>query len=71
MAHLLLDVEAFNDYDAKYQKARGVYINRLWNGKYFNYDTSTNVQHDSIQADLMAGNWYSVSCGLGGHVFFF
>eukprot|EP01127_Copromyxa_protea_P022331 TRINITY_DN796_c0_g1_i2.p1 TRINITY_DN796_c0_g1~~TRINITY_DN796_c0_g1_i2.p1 ORF type:complete len:818 (-),score=164.66 TRINITY_DN796_c0_g1_i2:46-2499(-) len=68
IAHELLDVDAFEDYDKKYQIARDVYIKKLWNGTYFNYDTSKNVHRDSIQADMMAGNWYAVSCGVGGIV---
>lgn len=53
-----------------YLRAREVYISTLWNGEYFDYDSSKSDHHDSIQADMLAGNWYSVSCGLGGYVFF-
>uniref|UniRef100_A0A6B2KY59 NLGase n=1 Tax=Arcella intermedia TaxID=1963864 RepID=A0A6B2KY59_9EUKA len=51
-------------YDNQYQLARKVY-ETLWNGEYFNYDSSNGNHSDSIQSDQMAGNWYSVSCGLG------
>jgi len=68
IAHLLIDVPAFEDYDKKYKTARDVYTKVLWNGTYYNYDNSASSHHDSIQADMMAGNWYSVSCGLGGIV---
>jgi len=68
IAHHLSDVEAFEDYDQKYQVARKVYRDKLWNGSYYNYDNSDSEHYNSIQADMMAGNWYSVACGIGGIV---
>jgi len=68
IAHHFKEKDHFTYYDAAYKKARDVYITKLWNGSYFNYDTSNNEHYNSIQADMMAGNWYSVSCGLGGIV---
>ncbi|XP_012077148.1 non-lysosomal glucosylceramidase isoform X2 [Jatropha curcas] len=44
----------------KFQKAKAVY-STLWNGSYFNYDSSGN---SSIQADQLAGQWYARACGL-------
>lgn len=61
------DKQKFTKYDSMYLRAREVYNTTLWNGEYFNYDSSTSNHHDSIQADMLAGNWYSVSCGLGGY----
>eukprot|EP01126_Amoeba_proteus_P043276 TRINITY_DN4742_c0_g1_i4.p1 TRINITY_DN4742_c0_g1~~TRINITY_DN4742_c0_g1_i4.p1 ORF type:complete len:808 (-),score=167.44 TRINITY_DN4742_c0_g1_i4:424-2784(-) len=68
IAYTLNDKGAFVEYDKRYKVARDIYCSKLWNGSYFNYDTSNNLHHDSIQADMMAGNWYSVACGLGGIV---
>ncbi|XP_050218505.1 uncharacterized protein LOC126669165 isoform X2 [Mercurialis annua] len=48
----------------KYEKARAVY-STLWNGSYFNYDSSGN---SSIQADQLAGQWYARACGLSSIV---
>ncbi|XP_074301780.1 uncharacterized protein LOC141633233 [Silene latifolia] len=48
----------------KYQKAKSVYQNKLWNGSYFNYDSSSRVNSASIQADQLAGQWYARACGL-------
>nr|XP_043621004.1 non-lysosomal glucosylceramidase-like isoform X1 [Erigeron canadensis]XP_043621005.1 non-lysosomal glucosylceramidase-like isoform X1 [Erigeron canadensis] len=48
---------------AKFQKARKVY-DKLWNGSYFNYDDSEGRASSSIQADQLAGQWYSRACGL-------
>ena len=47
-----------------WEKARGAYTSKLWNGKYYDYDTSNNPQHDSIMADMMCGQWYSRACKL-------
>jgi len=51
-------------YMQSFKKARSAYHDRLWNGKYYNYDTSTNVQHDSIMADMLCGQWYARACQL-------
>eukprot|EP01118_Nematostelium_gracile_P005718 TRINITY_DN1816_c0_g1_i1.p1 TRINITY_DN1816_c0_g1~~TRINITY_DN1816_c0_g1_i1.p1 ORF type:complete len:922 (-),score=224.06 TRINITY_DN1816_c0_g1_i1:38-2803(-) len=45
-------------------KGKKSYHDKLWNGKYYNYDSSTSPQHDSIMADMMAGQWYAKACGL-------
>lgn len=44
----------------KFQKAKAVY-EKLWNGSYFNYDSSDGSSSSSIQADQLAGQW-SVFC---------
>jgi non-lysosomal glucosylceramidase len=53
---------------ARYREllARGqvAYEQKLWNGRYFNYDSSRSQQHDSIMADQLAGEWYARACGL-------
>lgn len=46
------------------EKARGVYEQKLWNGRYYLYDSSRSPVHDSIMADQLAGYWYARSCGL-------
>ncbi|XP_021860562.1 uncharacterized protein [Spinacia oleracea] len=47
----------------KFQKAKAVY-QKLWNGSYFNYDSSGGSNSASIQADQLAGQWYARACGL-------
>ncbi|XP_004301796.1 PREDICTED: non-lysosomal glucosylceramidase [Fragaria vesca subsp. vesca] len=47
----------------KFQKAKVVY-EKLWNGSYFNYDNSGQSASASIQADQLAGQWYTGACGL-------
>jgi non-lysosomal glucosylceramidase len=45
-------------------RARSVYLQKLWNGRYLNYDSSKSAHHDSIMADMLAGQWYARACGL-------
>lgn len=47
-------------------KASAAYESKLWNGTYYNYDSSESEQHDSIMADALAGDWYLRMCGLRG-----
>ncbi|XP_054803001.1 uncharacterized protein LOC129306418 isoform X1 [Prosopis cineraria] len=46
-----------------FQKAKVAY-EKLWNGSYFNYDSSGGSSSSSIQADQLAGQWYARACGL-------
>ncbi|KMT07918.1 hypothetical protein BVRB_6g145220 isoform A [Beta vulgaris subsp. vulgaris] len=48
----------------KFQKAKAVYQKKLWNGSYYNYDSSGGSNSTSIQADQLAGQWYARACGL-------
>jgi non-lysosomal glucosylceramidase len=53
MAKELLDNSTQIHYSSLAQKARIVYVNKLWNGKYLNYDNSKSDHHDSIMADMV------------------
>jgi non-lysosomal glucosylceramidase len=46
------------------EKASAAYERRLWNGTYYDYDSSTSRQHNSIMADALAGQWYTQMSGL-------
>ncbi|MBO8631184.1 glucosylceramidase, partial [Staphylococcus aureus] len=48
----------------KFQKAKPVFESKLWNGSYFNYDSGSSSNSKSIQADQLAGQWYTASSGL-------
>lgn len=52
------------EYEEMYQRAQVAYESKLWNGSYYNYDSSSSYQSDSIMADQMAGQWYARACGL-------
>jgi non-lysosomal glucosylceramidase len=51
-------------YNSLAGRARRVYTEKLWNGRYLNYDSSKSAHHDSIMADMLAGQWYARACGL-------
>jgi non-lysosomal glucosylceramidase len=68
LAAVIEDFPLASDYMAKFKKAQKVYEAALWNGEYYDYDSSTQSHHDSIMADQLAGHWYSLACGLGGVV---
>ncbi|KAE9446826.1 hypothetical protein C3L33_21281, partial [Rhododendron williamsianum] len=63
MAHEVGDKGAEDYFWFKFQKAKIVY-QKLWNGSYFNYDSSGGSSSSSIQADQLAGQWYARACGL-------
>ncbi len=46
------------------ENGKKAYERKLWNGRYYNYDSSHSRQHDSIMADMLAGQWYARACGL-------
>ena len=48
----------------KFLKAKPVFEQKLWNGSYFNYDSGSSSNSKSIQADQLAGQWYTASSGL-------
>ncbi|XP_028773528.1 non-lysosomal glucosylceramidase [Neltuma alba] len=48
----------------KFLKAKPAFEEKLWNGTYFNYDSGSSSNSKSIQADQLAGQWYTASSGL-------
>lgn len=64
MAHELGDREFAETCKSKFLKARPVLEAELWNGSYFNYDSGSSSNSKSIQADQLAGQWYTASSGL-------
>jgi non-lysosomal glucosylceramidase len=63
-ARILGDTQAQSEYHALFLKAQKSYIDKLWNGEYFRYDTES-ANKDAIQADQLAGQWYANMLGLG------
>jgi non-lysosomal glucosylceramidase len=64
IARQLGDSSAALRYHALFLKGQKSYISKLWNGKYFRYDTGSAYK-ESIQADQLAGQWYADLTGLG------
>lgn len=44
--------------------ARQVFQTKLWNGQYFDYDSSNSGHHNSVMSDMLAGQWYCRVCDL-------
>jgi non-lysosomal glucosylceramidase len=66
MAKLLRKPKKAIYYTQMLEKATAAYESKLWNGVYYNYDSSKSRQHDSIMADALAGEWYSRMSALQG-----
>ncbi|MGA8870184.1 MAG: non-lysosomal glucosylceramidase [Candidatus Acidiferrales bacterium] len=64
MAVELGDNSSASHYHEMFLKAQRTYIDKLWNGEYFRYDTGSDYS-DDIQADQLAGQWYADMTGLG------
>jgi len=46
------------------ERGKKSFSEKLWNGRYYNFDSSTSKYHDSIMADQLAGQWYADVCSL-------
>ncbi len=68
MAAVLGRPELAGRYRALCARGQAAYEDKLWNGRYYDYDASRSRQHDSIMADQLAGQWYARACGLPGIV---
>lgn len=44
------------------KRGKQAFEDKLWNGKYYNFDCS--VEKQTIMADQLCGHWYLRSCGL-------
>jgi non-lysosomal glucosylceramidase len=51
-------------YHSWFLKGQKTYIDKLWTGTYFRYDTLSQYR-DDVQADQLAGQWYASMTGLG------
>jgi non-lysosomal glucosylceramidase len=63
MARRLNDSSAAT-YHTMFTSGQKAYIDKLWNGSYFRYDTGSEYK-DNVQADQLAGQWYATMTGLG------
>jgi len=64
MSEVLGEPEVGREYSEILLKGKKSYHEKLWNGQYYNYDSSASYHHDSIMADQLAGQWYAKACGL-------
>lgn len=64
IARTLGDNSTAQSYDGLYRRADAAYVQHLWNGTYFDYDTGSPYKTD-IMAEQLAGQWYATLTGLG------
>uniref|UniRef100_A0A8D0HDJ2 Glucosylceramidase beta 2 n=1 Tax=Sphenodon punctatus TaxID=8508 RepID=A0A8D0HDJ2_SPHPU len=65
MAEILGETEVLEKYSAILKKGTESFERLLWNGKYYNYDSSGGSLSNSIMSDQCAGQWFLRACGLG------
>lgn len=64
MAEVLGDTEIQQKYLGILNKGKEAFERMLWNGKYYNYDSSGSDTSISIMSDQCAGQWFLGACGL-------
>jgi len=64
IAAALDDPNTCSRYAERFLLAQRSYIQKLWNGHYFNYDTGSDYKTASMAAQL-TGQWYALLTGLG------
>lgn len=64
MAKKLGDPQAAQEYHAMFEKGQKSFIQKLWNGSYFRYDTGSEYR-ENVMADQLVGQWYANLTGLG------
>ena len=67
MAHEMNDVEEAHRLRDILERGRQAYVDRLWNGRWFRFDTD-GPSSDSVMADQLAGIWYCDAIGLEPYV---
>eukprot|EP00794_Sanderia_malayensis_P009762 gene9762-10761_t len=65
IARILKLSDSIDRYNALLAKGRESFERKLWNGSYYNYDSSEKEYHNSIMAIQCAGQWYLHSCDIG------
>ncbi|CAL1530739.1 unnamed protein product [Lymnaea stagnalis] len=51
-------------------KGKKSFEQKLWNGSYYNYDSSSSGYHDSVMADQLAGQWFLKASDLADETIF-
>jgi non-lysosomal glucosylceramidase len=64
MAERLNDEATATKYRGIVERGKVVFEEKLWNGEYYDFDSSSGRHSDSIMADQLAGHWYARACGL-------
>ncbi|KAL7875731.1 hypothetical protein AOLI_G00106940 [Acnodon oligacanthus] len=65
MAQLLKSDSVYEHYRDILERGSAAFDKLLWNGKYYNYDSSGRSLSNSIMSDQCAGYWFLRASGLG------
>ena len=68
MAREMNDRVIEQKYEEIFSRGRLAFEEKLWNGEYFNFDSSGGKHSDSIMADMLAGLLYVHASGLESYV---
>ncbi|KAK0095164.1 hypothetical protein PV326_009081 [Microctonus aethiopoides] len=66
---LVGDNEQSNKYMKILERGKVSFQNKLWNGKYYNFDSSPSEYCKSIMSDQLCGQWFLQTCGFSHEVF--
>lgn len=64
IADMVDDKEAEKEYKIWFKLAKENFEKKLWNGKYYNFDTKSKENYNDIMADQLVGQWYLNICRL-------
>ncbi|XP_032887405.1 non-lysosomal glucosylceramidase [Amblyraja radiata] len=65
MAEILKKDDEYKKYQDILKRGKEAFERLLWNGKYYNYDSSKKCYSNSVMSDQCAGQWFVRACGLG------
>ncbi|KAF7989594.1 hypothetical protein HCN44_008268 [Aphidius gifuensis] len=66
---LVGDNENVEKYLVILEKGKLAFQEKLWNGSYYNFDSSKNEHHKCIMSDQLCGQWFLRACGFHHDVF--
>ncbi|KAF7706599.1 non-lysosomal glucosylceramidase [Silurus meridionalis] len=69
MARLLKSDSVYERYRDVLNRGSAAFDKLLWNGKYYNYDSSGRSMSNSVMSDQCAGQWFLRASGLGDDEF--
>jgi non-lysosomal glucosylceramidase len=64
MAHIQGDAAREQEYANWLSQAQSSFEAKLWNGRYYRFNTANRATRESIMADQLAGQWYAGATGL-------
>ncbi|XP_014203632.1 non-lysosomal glucosylceramidase [Copidosoma floridanum] len=69
MAELLSEREDASRYRDILERGKAAFQEKLWNGKYYNFDCGKDDSRKSIMSDQLCGHWLLRACGFTYEVF--